>query len=155
MDNVYSEKQQRLLTEPLHSSWRGRRVAPFVAMANVGLFDDVNRPPLVPDMLLSMDVELPADLDAKNHRCYFGWEYGKPPDVVVEIVSNREGGEGTTKLGAYADRRPVLRHFRPGKAARGGNLPWLSTRRDGISRSCMCFCGSRASDWDCGLARPL
>ncbi len=103
VDNVYSEKQQRLLTEPLHSSWAqagGSRS--FVAMANVGLFYDVNRPPLVPDMLLSMDVELPADLHAKNHRCYFGWEYGKPPDVVVEIVSNREGGEGTTKLGAYA-----------------------------------------------------
>jgi hypothetical protein len=30
------------------------------------------------------------------------WEYGKRPDVVVEVVSNREGGETTEKLIGYA-----------------------------------------------------
>jgi hypothetical protein len=37
VDNIFSEKQQRLLTEPLYSSWgmAGER-RPFVAMANVG-----------------------------------------------------------------------------------------------------------------------
>jgi len=103
VDNVFSEKEQRLLTEPLFSSWPGpegqRR---FVAMANVGLFYSVNRPPLVPDAMLSLRVELFADLEPKNHRSYFIWEYGKAPDVVIEIVSNREGGEDTDKLAAYA-----------------------------------------------------
>ncbi len=103
VDNFFSEKQQRLLTEPLYSSrtaWGGQRS--FIAASNVGLFFAVRIPPLVPDALLSMDVELPADLEPKSHRCYFTWEYGKPPDVVIEVVSNREGGEDTQKLAAYA-----------------------------------------------------
>ena len=103
VDNVFSEKQQRLLTEPLYSSWHGgdpRR--PFVAMANVGLFYAVHRPPFVPDVLLSLDVEAPADLWPKAHRSYFVWEYTKAPDVVIEVVSNREGGEDTEKLTGYA-----------------------------------------------------
>jgi Uma2 family endonuclease len=103
VDNVYSEKQQRLLTEPLYSSpaWagEGRR---YIALANVGLFYAVRRPPYVPDMLLSLDVELPADLWPKAHRSYFVWEYGKPPDAVVEVVSNDEGGEDGEKLAGYA-----------------------------------------------------
>jgi Uma2 family endonuclease len=30
------------------------------------------------------------------------WEYGKPPEVVIEIVSNREAGEFSSKLTGYA-----------------------------------------------------
>jgi Uma2 family endonuclease len=103
VDNVFSEKQQRLLVEPLYSSWGvpGQR-RPFVAMANVGLFYAIRRPALVPDVLLSLDVEVPDDLWPKAHRSYFIWEYGKPPDVVIEVVSNREGGEDSEKLAAYA-----------------------------------------------------
>jgi len=104
VDNVFSEKQMRLLTEPLYSSWTapsGQRS--FVAMSNVGLFFDVHRPPLVPDALLSTNVVRPAEFRAKRHRSYFIWEYGKPPDVVIEIVSNREGGEDTEKLETYAE----------------------------------------------------
>ncbi len=103
VDNILSEKQQRLLTESLHSSWSlqagDRR---FVALANVGLFYAIHRPPYVPDMMLSLDVSLPPDVIPKPHRSYFIWEYGKPPDVVVEVVSNREGGELSEKIGGYA-----------------------------------------------------
>ena len=103
VDNIYSEKQQRLLTEPLYSSWNGpgpgRR---FVVMSNVGLFYAIRQPPYVPDALLSLDVEVPADLWPKAHRSYFVWEYGKAPEVVIEVVSNREGGEDTEKLTGYA-----------------------------------------------------
>ncbi len=103
VDNIFSEKQQRLLTESLHSSWAtqiGDRA--FVALANVGLFYAVHRPPYVPDMLLSLDVSLPTDPWPKSNRSYFIWEYGKPPDVVVEVVSNKEGGELTAKITGYA-----------------------------------------------------
>ena len=110
VDNVFSEKQQRLLTESLHSSWTSPgQERSFVAMSNVGLFFSVNRPPLVPDMLLSLDVKLPADIRLKRHRSYFLWEYGKAPDVVIEVVSNREGGEDTSKLTAYA--RGAVRYY--------------------------------------------
>ncbi len=101
VDNIFSEKQQRLLTEPLHTSWKPSGQRSFVAMANVGLFNSIRTPAVVPDALLSMDVELPADLWPKSHRSYFVWEYDKPPDVVVEVVSNRDGGEGAKKLAAY------------------------------------------------------
>jgi hypothetical protein len=35
VDNLFSEKQQRLLTEPLYSSWDAGRL--FLAASNVGL----------------------------------------------------------------------------------------------------------------------
>ncbi len=89
--NIFSEKQQRLLVDSLYSSWKPARS--FVALANVGLFYSVHESAVVPDMLLSLDVRLPEELWEKGHRSYFLWEYGKTPEVVVEIVSNTRGGE--------------------------------------------------------------
>jgi len=100
VDNIFSEKQQRLLTESLYAGWRSDR--PFVALANVGLFYGIRQPPLVPDMLLSLEVTMPADVWPKANRSYFLWEYGKPPEAVIEVVSNTEGGEDTHKLETYA-----------------------------------------------------
>ncbi len=103
VDNVFAEKQQRLLAEALHSSWSGPGEGrPFIAMSNVGLFYHVGQPPYVPDVLVSLDVELPANIRIKAHRSYFVWLYGKAPDVVIEVVSNREGGEDSDKLRGYA-----------------------------------------------------
>jgi len=40
VDNVFSEKQQRLLTGPLYSSWSGPGEGrKFLACANVGVFN--------------------------------------------------------------------------------------------------------------------
>jgi len=100
LDNIFSEKQQRLLTEPLYSSWPHK---PFVALANVGLFYRVHHAALVPDVLLSLGVEVPEDVWSKAHRAYFVWEFGKPPDVVIEIVSNKVGHETDSKLRDYAN----------------------------------------------------
>jgi Uma2 family endonuclease len=103
VDNIYSEKQQRLLTEPLYSSWPGPGDGrPFVASANVGVFYEPRLPPLVPDAYLSVDVKIPGDIRLKKNRSYFIWRYGKPPDVVIEVVSNTEGGELGRKIEIYA-----------------------------------------------------
>lgn len=103
VDNIYCEKQQRLLTQSLYDSWTGPSDGrAFIALANVGLFYGINQPPLVPDVLVSLDVELPADIWTKRHRSYMIWEYGKPPEVVLELVSNTIGGEADVKLRAYA-----------------------------------------------------
>lgn len=103
VDNLASEKQMRLLTEPLYTAWPGPGDdRPFLAAANVGLFASVHQPPLVPDMFLSLDVTVPDDWWAKGQRAYFFWEFGKTPDLVIEIVSNREGGEADRKMRAYA-----------------------------------------------------
>ena len=100
VDNLPSAKLQRLLVEPLYSS--SELPKPFLADANVGIFSPTKTPPIVPDMFLSLDVELADDWWAKENRSYFIWEFGKPPDAVIEIVSNTVGNEASRKLADYA-----------------------------------------------------
>ena len=103
VDNLLSEKQQRLLTEALYSSWLAPNGSKrFLAAANVGLFYALRQPPLVPDVFLSLNVQVPQEWHQKEHRSYFFWEFGKPPEVVIEIVSNKEGNELGSKLTHYA-----------------------------------------------------
>jgi Putative restriction endonuclease len=90
VDNLQSEKQQRLLVEPLYSS---RPIpSPFLAAANVGLFYKKGDP-VVPDMMLSLGVQCAEDFSQRENRTYFVWEFGKLPEVCIEVVSNYEGDE--------------------------------------------------------------
>jgi Putative restriction endonuclease len=108
VDNLASEKHQRLLTETLYSSWDGPGAGrPFLAAANVGVFALVRNPAIVPDVFLSLDVEVAQDWWQKEHRSYLLWEFGKPPDVVIEIVSNTVGGEADEKHQKYARMRVI------------------------------------------------
>jgi Uma2 family endonuclease len=91
VDNFQSAQQQRLLVEPLYSA--GALPMPFIAEANVGLFYKLKGDPIVPDVLLSLDVQRAEDYDQRRYRSYFVWEFGKVPEVCVEIVSNQEGDE--------------------------------------------------------------
>ena len=91
VDSILSEKQMRLFPSILHASWKPGR--PFVVTADVGLFGSAEEPAVVPDILLSLDVKLPEDCRPKARRSYFTWVYGKAPDLVIEVVSNREGSE--------------------------------------------------------------
>jgi Uma2 family endonuclease len=109
VDNMFSAKQQRLLVEPLYTSWtppldedhpQGPR--DFLADSNVGIFFSVDQKPLVPDMFLSLDVKVNPEWFDAQHRSYFVWRFGKVPDVVVEIVSNRKGREMDGKRKLYA-----------------------------------------------------
>ncbi|MEM8639107.1 MAG: Uma2 family endonuclease [Cyanobacteria bacterium P01_G01_bin.54] len=100
VDNLLSEKQQRLLTSCLYSGLK--REEPFLVMANVGLFYGLYLPPIVPDVLLSLGVKAPEDWRQKKNRSYFVWEFGKAPEVVIEIVSNTIGNELGKKLVKYA-----------------------------------------------------
>ncbi|MDM8551541.1 Uma2 family endonuclease [Desulfobacterales bacterium HSG2] len=100
VDNMFSEKQQRMLTEPLYSSWNPGR--PFVAAADVAIFYDLDEPAVVPDTFVSLDVEAPDDMWSKRNRSYFLSEFGKPPEIAVEIVSNTKGEEAGEKFRKYA-----------------------------------------------------
>jgi Uma2 family endonuclease len=103
VDNFLSAKLQRLLVEILYSSWASLGMTrPFVADADIGIFSAVHQPPIVPDVFVSLDVRAAADFREKKNRTYFVWEFGKSPDVVIEIVSNREGNELGSKLSDYA-----------------------------------------------------
>lgn len=106
VDNFGSEKQQRLGTETLYTSWKGLDGrAKFLAAANVGLFRSPDLPPIVPDIFLSLDVTAPDNWWEKRQRTYFVWQFGKVPEVVVEIVSNRKGNEDDDKMREYAKMR--------------------------------------------------
>ncbi|MBT9586953.1 Uma2 family endonuclease [bacterium] len=103
VDNPFSERQQKLLSECLEVSYA--RESPFVALVNVAIYYSPEEEALVPDFLLSLDVRFPREIWAKRNRSYFLWRYGKAPDLMVEIVSGREGHEDTHKLARYATVR--------------------------------------------------
>jgi len=103
VDNPFVAKEYRLLTEPLHSSWAGPgKGRKFWAEANVGLFFEPKNPAFCPDAMLAVDIEMGDDLKLKENQSYYVWLRGKVPDVVIEIVSDRRGGEETHKMRAYA-----------------------------------------------------
>ena len=97
-----SEKTQRLLTQSLYASWRTPGGVSFIAAANVGVYSAIHRPAIVPDVMVSLDVSLPEAWWEKRNRCYLTWEFGKPPEIAIEIVSDRDGLELSAKLRQYA-----------------------------------------------------
>jgi Uma2 family endonuclease len=102
-DSLFAERQQRLFVEPLYASWAGPpESGKFAAMANVGLFREVRQTPLVPDGLLSAGVGVPRDPHPREHHSYLLWVYGQPPSLVLELVSDRSGGELGHKQRDYA-----------------------------------------------------
>ncbi|MFZ4658162.1 MAG: Uma2 family endonuclease [Caldilineaceae bacterium] len=103
VDSIGSEKQQRLLAHILFG-WAGPGEGrTFAVFANVGLYYSVHEQPLVPDVMVSLDVKLPKDIwQKKANRTYLMWKYGKPPDLVIEIVSNKIGKEDDLKKENYA-----------------------------------------------------
>jgi Uma2 family endonuclease len=98
VDNFASAKQRRLLVGSLYSSLQEQA---FVAEANVGIYYTDLKPAIVPDVFLSFDVQVPQNWWEKQNRCYMIWKFGKPPEVVIEIVSNKEGDELGKKLKVY------------------------------------------------------
>ncbi|MBN3872028.1 MAG: Uma2 family endonuclease [Nostoc sp. JL33] len=102
VDNFASEKQQRLLVGSLYSSIQQQT---FLAAANVGIYHTDGQPAIVPDVFLSFDVQVPENWWEKQNRCYMVWRFGKPPEVVLEIVSNKEGDELGKKLQIYEHMR--------------------------------------------------
>lgn len=101
---LFSEKQQQLLIESLYTSL-GRELCPFVALAKVGLFASPEHAPLVPDVMVSFQKSPRGPLTQKKNNTYLIWNYGSPPDIVIEIVSHTEGGEDGAKLQKYAEWR--------------------------------------------------
>ena len=90
VDNFASAKQQRLLVSCLYSALQKQT---FLAEANVGIYHTDGQPAIVPDVFLSLDVQVPDNWWEKQNRCYLVWKFGKPPEVVMEILSNQVGDE--------------------------------------------------------------
>jgi hypothetical protein len=103
VDNIFIEKLCRLLTQVLYASWAGPGPGrSFLVLTNVGWFYQRRTPAVAPDVMLSLDVTCPADLQVKQGHSYYQWDMGKQPDVIIEAVSNRTGGEETFKKALYA-----------------------------------------------------
>jgi len=109
VDSIYAERLMRFLVETLYTSWSPGR--PFLACANVGVFWMNKNPAIVPDVFVSLDVTHDLDAHKPSNNSYLLWEKGKPPDVVIEIVSNTEGGELTTKRRIYAENVRVTHYI--------------------------------------------
>lgn len=109
VDSLFSELQMRLLVDTLYTGWspppnkkfpNGGRS--FWAACNVGVFATPGRPAIVPDAFLSIDRERP---ESSRYKSYFCWRLGKPPEVVIEIVSGTEGNELESKKQDYEQMR--------------------------------------------------
>jgi len=101
VDNLFSERQQHLFVDSIYASWKRKK--PFLATSNVGIYERIPKTPLVPDALLSLDIIPPKNIFEKRNRCYMIGVIGKPPELVIEVVSNTVGGEKTTKKQKYAN----------------------------------------------------
>jgi Uma2 family endonuclease len=103
VDQIFLEKLYRLLTRSLYASWPGPGEGrAFLVLVNVGWFYQRKTPAVVPDCLLSLDVVCPEDVHVKQGHSYYQWDMGKQPDVVIEFVSDRTGGEESYKKNLYA-----------------------------------------------------
>ncbi|MEH2158980.1 Uma2 family endonuclease [Nostoc sp.] len=102
LDNFATSKHKRLLIGSLYSTLQQQT---FLAAANVGIYHTDGQPAIVPDIFLSLDVQVPENWWEKQNRCYMVWRFGKPPEVVLEIVFNKEGDELGKKLKIYEQMR--------------------------------------------------
>ena len=103
VDNRFSERQQRLLPHILFSSWDEGK--PFEALSDVGLFYALDKPAVAPDFMLSLGVTPRPVTSDKKDRSYLTWVHGKPPELVIEVVSNLKGEEMGRKMELYKQIR--------------------------------------------------
>jgi Uma2 family endonuclease len=90
VDNELQELIPSLLKSILRMLWKGRMD---------WFFTDPERPPIVPDGFLCLNVE--RHYDEELRLSYLLWEEEILPILVLEVVSTKPGGEYTTKLDEY------------------------------------------------------
>jgi Uma2 family endonuclease len=98
VDNELQELIPGLLKSILRMLWKGRM--DWFFGIDMGLYTDPDRPPIVPDGFLSLNVERSFDEDLR--LSYLLWEEEVMPIFALEVVSSKPGGEYTTKLQEYA-----------------------------------------------------
>lgn len=73
---------------------------------NMGIYYDPNKPAIVPDGFLSIEVKRFIDGDLR--LSYVLWEEQKPPVLVVEVASPKHLGEYSSKKELYAQELGIL-----------------------------------------------
>ncbi|NJR32195.1 MAG: Uma2 family endonuclease [Chamaesiphon sp. CSU_1_12] len=97
VDNELQEIIPSLLKSILRILW-DERMDWFFGI-DMGIYTDPERPAIVPDGFLCLNVE--RHYDEQLRLSYLLWEEEIPPILVLEVVSNKPGGEYTTKLDEY------------------------------------------------------
>jgi Uma2 family endonuclease len=98
VDNELQEIIPSLLKSILRILWNDR--LDWFFGIDMGIYSHPERPPIVPDGFLCLNVE--RHYDEELRLSYLLWEEEIPPILVLEVVSNKPGGEYTTKLDEYA-----------------------------------------------------
>jgi Uma2 family endonuclease len=98
VDNELQEIIPSLLKSILQNLWK-ERMDWFFGI-DMGIYYHPERPPIVPDGFLSLNVE--RFFDEELRLSYLLWEEKVPPILVLEVVSKQRRGEYTTKLDEYA-----------------------------------------------------
>jgi Uma2 family endonuclease len=98
VDNELQELIPSLLKSILLMLWEGRM--DWFFGIDMGIYTHPEKPPIVPDGFLSLNVE--RFYDEQLRLSYLLWEEEIPPMFVLEVVSTKPGGEYTTKLDEYA-----------------------------------------------------
>ena len=96
VDNQFVEKLYRLLTEPLWTSWNSPQGRVFQVLANVGLFFEYKKPPLVPDIMFALRYR-------KNKYSDERWSAGAMKgQMPMGITNHRQNTQvKTTLVSAY------------------------------------------------------
>jgi len=132
LDSFINEKQQRLLTTVFYSGADTGITVPFIAAANVGLFSTIRQAGIAPDAFLSLNISGGEDWWERQVRSYLFWEFGKPPEVVIEVVSPTPGNELGSKLIDYARMR-VMYYVVYDPLLKLGNTPLRIFQLNGVS----------------------
>lgn len=98
VDNELQEIIPSLLKSILQILWADRM--DWFFGIDMGIYTDPERPPIVPDGFLSLNVE--RFYDEELRLSYLLWEEEIPPILALEVVSTTPGGEYTSKVDAYA-----------------------------------------------------
>jgi Uma2 family endonuclease len=98
VDNELQEIIPSLLKSILQILWADRM--DWFFGIDMGIYTHPEKPPIVPDGFLSLNVE--RFYDEELRLSYLLWEEEIPPILVLEVVSTTPGGEYTTKLDSYA-----------------------------------------------------
>jgi hypothetical protein len=103
VEGIYFEKLGRLLAGTLYESWSGPGPGrPFIVASRVGLFGILGEyEALRPDVMLAVDVQF-GDISERCDRSYFTWVRDKPPDVVIDFISERRLGMSYHNPANYA-----------------------------------------------------
>ncbi|MBD2170950.1 Uma2 family endonuclease [Anabaena sp. FACHB-709] len=104
VDNELQDLIPSLLKSTLALVWSDRWDWYFGV--NMGIYYDPNKPAIVPDGFLSIEVKRFIDGDLR--LSYVLWEEQKPPVLVVEVASPKHLGEYSSKKELYAQELGIL-----------------------------------------------